>query len=148
MEVAVGAQGQDVIGEYLAAQVGTITGSQDDVRTDAPDAVHQMRVAARRVRTTLRVFGRLLRRDLTDPVREVLRWLAGELGPVRDAEVVRERVLTTLGDLPEEQFHGPVEQRRRTEFDDEYEAARGRLLIAMGSPRHTALQTLLGEQIP
>ncbi len=32
------------------------------VRRDEPDSVHQMRVATRRLRSTLRTFGRVLRR--------------------------------------------------------------------------------------
>jgi len=132
MEVAVGVTAQAVVGAYLGPQVETITGGQEDLRAEAPDSVHQVRVATRRVRTTLRVFRRLVRKEMTEPVRTELQWFAGVLGPVRDAEVLREHVLTALADLREEHRYGPVEQRLRTELDDEYQAAR-----ASCSPRWT-----------
>src|SRR5690625_7633639 len=96
MEVAVGVTAQAVVGAYLGPQVETITGGQEDLRAEAPDSVHQVRVATRRVRTTLRVFRRLVRKEMTEPVRTELQWFAGVLGPVRDAEVLPERVLTPL----------------------------------------------------
>ncbi|MGC0252486.1 CHAD domain-containing protein [Pseudactinotalea sp. Z1748] len=143
-----GVKAQPVVDSYLRAQVETITGGQEDLRADAADAAHQVRVATRRVRTTLRVFHRLVRRELTEPVRGELRWFAGELGPVRDAEVLRERLLTALADLPGEHRHGPVEQRLRTELDREHQAARQNLLAAMDSPRCSAMLALLDGQVP
>jgi hypothetical protein len=40
---------------YLRAQAEQIRGQDPLVRTDTPDAVHQMRVAARRMRSALQV---------------------------------------------------------------------------------------------
>ena len=55
------------------------------VRLDADDAVHKMRVAVRRLRSTLATYRRLLDRDVTEPLRDELKWLGGVLGAVRDA---------------------------------------------------------------
>src|SRR5690625_4750554 len=85
---------------------------------------------------------------MTEPVRTELQWFAGVLGPVRDAEVLREHVLTALADLREEHRYGPVEQRLRTELDDEYQAARRQLLAVMDSPRYRAMLALLDRQVP
>ena len=62
------------------------------VRLDAPDAVHKMRVATRRLRSALTTFKALFAADVVRPLRDELKWLAGELGAARDAEVMRERV--------------------------------------------------------
>jgi CHAD domain-containing protein len=42
---------------------------------DEPDAVHQMRVATRRLRSALATYRPLLDRERTDPVRQELKWL-------------------------------------------------------------------------
>ncbi|MEU8018087.1 CYTH and CHAD domain-containing protein [Micromonospora parva] len=58
-------------------------------------AVHQMRVACRRLRSDLRTFKPLLRKTWSRPLRAELRWLAGVLGAARDAEVLRTRLRRT-----------------------------------------------------
>ena len=62
------------------------------VRLDAPDSVHKMRVATRRLRSALTTFKPLFAADVVRPLRGELKWLAGELGAARDAEVMRDRV--------------------------------------------------------
>jgi len=59
-------------------------------RKDDAEAVHQMRVATRRLRTALRA----LRGHIAPPRRlnKDLRWLAGELGTVRDCDVIIARL--------------------------------------------------------
>jgi inorganic triphosphatase YgiF len=47
-----------------------------------------MRVAARRLRSVLQAFGRVLDRDRTGGLIGELAWLAGELAPARDTEVM------------------------------------------------------------
>ena len=66
---------------------------------DAED-VHQARVATRRLRSDLRTFQPLLDREWTNTLREELRWLGGELGRVRDAEVLRDRLRAAAATLP------------------------------------------------
>src|SRR5215211_7876434 len=62
------------------------------VRTgEDPEAVHQARVATRRLRSTLRTFSSLLDPDWTDRLRDELKWLADLLGQVRDTDVLLER---------------------------------------------------------
>jgi CHAD domain-containing protein len=57
------------------------------VRLDLEDSVHQMRVAARRLRSALRTLHPLLVETWADEVRGELKWLGGALGAARDAEV-------------------------------------------------------------
>lgn len=53
-----------------------------------PEAVHQARVATRRLRSDLRTFRPIADRAVTDPLRDELRWLGDKLGAVRDADVL------------------------------------------------------------
>lgn len=57
------------------------------VPADDPEAVHDTRVAVRRIRSVLRVFGPV------PAVDRALREYGASLGPVRDAEVLRQLLL-------------------------------------------------------
>ncbi|PYE15395.1 CHAD domain-containing protein [Williamsia limnetica] len=61
------------------------------VRVDAPDSVHQMRVATRRARSVLRSFPDVLHGDVIGHLEGELKHLASILGDARDAEVQLER---------------------------------------------------------
>ncbi|MGH8893022.1 MAG: CHAD domain-containing protein, partial [Actinomycetes bacterium] len=78
----------DVVVDYLRQQVGELLRHEPQVRADDAEAVHDMRVATRRMRTTLAVFRPLFDRARTDPVRDELSWLADALGAVRDLDVL------------------------------------------------------------
>jgi CHAD domain-containing protein len=69
------------------------------VRRDLPDSVHQMRVAARRLRSGLQAFGPLVDPDWAKHLRGELGWIAGELGSVRDTEVMIDRLDEHAGSL-------------------------------------------------
>lgn len=90
----------DVLLDYLRAQVGVIQAREGGLRAHDPEAVHKTRVATRRLRSTLRVYRRLVDRAVTDPLREELRWYAGVLGEVRDVDVVREHLHDVATSLP------------------------------------------------
>ncbi len=62
------------------------------VRRDLPDAVHQMRVAARTLRSALRTFSSLVDERWAAQLREELRWAAKALGGARDTEVMLARL--------------------------------------------------------
>jgi triphosphatase len=57
-----------------------------------PEGVHQMRVGVRRLRAAMSLFGTILPGDQTVIVKNELKWLAGELTPAREFEVLNERV--------------------------------------------------------
>ena len=52
------------------------------------EAVHQARVALRRLRSALSVFKAMLEDDAFERLKEELKWLAGVLGTVRDIDVL------------------------------------------------------------
>ncbi|MBT2231454.1 CYTH and CHAD domain-containing protein [Nonomuraea sp. NEAU-A123] len=66
------------------------------------DTVHKMRVAVRRMRSVLRTHSRLLDGDRVAPLEAELRWLAGELGTVRDLEVLTARFDRRLTGRPQD----------------------------------------------
>ena len=67
---------------------------------DDPEALHQLRVAARRLRSDLRTFAPLLDRHLTNWLRDELKWLGTALGRGRDADVLAERLRSQVSRLP------------------------------------------------
>ena len=99
--------GEVVLG-YVRDQVAAITRYDPLVRRDAPDAVHQMRVATRRARSALQAFGSIIDRDATRPLCAELKWLAAELGPARDGEVMLARLTADLAAIPPALVVGPV----------------------------------------
>lgn len=62
------------------------------------EGVHQLRVAARRLRSAIRTFAPLLDPAKIEPVVEDLRWLGGVLGEVRDFDVLEMRLREDSGD--------------------------------------------------
>jgi CHAD domain-containing protein len=67
---------------------------------DDPEALHEFRVAARRLRSDLRTFDPLLDRHLTTWLRDELRWLGTAVGRGRDADVLAERLRSQVSRLP------------------------------------------------
>ena len=72
---------------HLRRQTGALIAADAGLDADAPDAVHAARVAARRLRSGLRVYGDLLVDDMSAQLRPELAWYAGTLSPARDLEV-------------------------------------------------------------
>ncbi|MBA3234109.1 MAG: CHAD domain-containing protein [Propionibacteriales bacterium] len=128
-----------VLGAHIAAQVAAIVELEPQVRADRHDAVHQMRVACRRLRSALATFRRLVDRDVTDPVRGELRWLAGVLGEARDVEVMLDRLRTFAAmeppDVAGEESSTHLELALREAGSD----ARVRVVQALDSARYSQL---------
>ena len=61
-----------------------------------PEAVHQMRVGLRRLRAAMSLFSILLQDPQTAEIKAELKWLAGELGPARELEVLINRVVAPV----------------------------------------------------
>ena len=112
---------------YLANEPGTRLGEEIE-------ALHDMRVASRRMRTALRLFSDALPPDLV-ALGDDLRWVASVLGDVRDLDVQLESLGAHAEELKErdalEPLRARLEQMRRE--------ARTRMLAALDSPRHQEL---------
>jgi len=108
-----------------------------------PDEIHQLRVAARRLRVALRLFGRML--PSTDAARfgAELRWFASSLGDARDLDVYAESFKAYLQALAPEQrgeLSGYQLYLRRERAE-----ARARAAAAVVSPRAAALLARLEQ---
>lgn len=129
----------EVVLEYLREQALAIRRADPLVRAQSDDAVHQMRVATRRMRSTLRTYARVLDRDRTRGLTDELRWLAGELGAARDLEVLRERLADAVAGLPDELVLGPVAGELTRHFARREATAATAAVAALDSERYLAL---------
>ncbi|MEU8382488.1 CYTH and CHAD domain-containing protein [Streptosporangium sp. NPDC048865] len=141
-ETAPGSAGEVVVG-YLTAQAGALLAQDPRVRRAEEDAVHQMRVAARRLRSALKSFKTVV--EGTENLQEELKWLGTVLGEARDLEVVRERFARRLDDLDDALIVGPVRARLSSDLlDDEHEAL-DRIRDTLGGERYFALLDALDD---
>ncbi|GGX54951.1 CYTH and CHAD domain-containing protein [Streptomyces fructofermentans] len=128
---------------YLRTQRDAIVELDPAVRRDVFDSVHAMRVATRRMRSALRSYGNVLDRAVTDPIRDELKWLAGELGVDRDREVLTERLTAALDELPRAVLAGPVRGRLRTWAQARRSGSRRHLIAVLDGRRHLDLLVAL-----
>ena len=126
---------EEVLGRYMHAQIEQIFACDVGLRR-GQDPLHDTRVAIRRLRSTLRVFGKLLDPSAIEGVEEELKWFASLIGAVRDCQVQRRRFTTALNELPAELVLGPVAARIDTELQSIERPARDRVSDAMDSPRY------------
>jgi CHAD domain-containing protein len=128
-----------VVLAYLADQVEAILANDPKARRDEPDAVHQLRVAARRARSALQAFRPVLDRDRTEPIADELRWLGTVLAGPRDAEVQRARLLGKLRALDAELLVGPVISRVDSHLFGEHARAHEAMLEQLRGQRYLDL---------
>ena len=130
--------GGDAVHAHLVTHVRRFLMQDMRVRRDLPDSVHQMRVAARRLRSGLRVFGPLVDAEWSRHLRDELGWIASELGLSRDSEVLMERLdrhADELGEPDSKVIHEHIDVYLRAKAD----AGRAEALEAMRSERHLDL---------
>ncbi|WP_406169113.1 CHAD domain-containing protein [Streptomyces sp. NBC_00996] len=134
---------------YVRTQRDAIVELDPAVRLEVEDSVHRMRVATRRMRSTFRSFGKVIDRAVTDPIADELKWLAGELGVDRDQEVLTERLMAALDELPPPLVVGPVRDRVDTWSRARRGGSRDRLIAVLDGKRYldllSGLDTLLAE---
>ena len=138
---------RDVVLSYLSAQVAEVRRNDPLVRCDLPDAIHAMRVATRRLRSALATFRPLVDREVTDPLRDELRWLNRALGPARDTEVMHARLRAMLADEPAGLTRGRARQHVDRELRADYRRTFADAVAALASPRYFALLDSLDELV-
>lgn len=136
-----------VVTSYLAAQAEELAALDPMVRRFRPDSVHKMRIATRRLRSTLRVFGAVIRAADTEHVSDELKWLGEALGRARDAEVLAAHLRCQQEQTDVAELLGPVGARIDSYFAKSDVAARAAVLRALNSRRYTALLTDLDALI-
>jgi CHAD domain-containing protein len=138
---------EDPLYRAVAEQVDELLVWDRAVRADADDAVHQMRVTTRKIRSLLREsqgsFG------LSDSawVLNELRELASVLGVARDAEVLAQRYEQELNRLAPELVRGPIWERLVQGARRRYQTGLRRSLIAMRSQRYFRLLDALDSMV-
>jgi CHAD domain-containing protein len=129
---------RDVIKYVLAESIASLLKHDPIVRTSGdPEAVHQARVATRKLRSHLRTFGPLLDPEWTEPLRIELGWLAMGLGAVRDQEVLLERLRDRARSLPASDHRSAASLLHNLEV--EIADLRNKLLEEMSSLRYVDL---------
>jgi CHAD domain-containing protein len=136
-----------VVVAHLLDQVDRLVMHDRGARLDEPDAVHQMRVATRRLRSALATYRPLFDRARTDPIRGELKWLGQILGGARDAEVLHWRLQDLLAAMPEELVLGPVGRRVDLELGARHRAAHADLIAALDGDRYLQLLDTLDDLV-
>ncbi|HEY8201536.1 MAG TPA: CYTH and CHAD domain-containing protein [Actinomycetota bacterium] len=128
----------DVVRYAIASSVDRYLRHEPSVRVaEDPEAVHQARVATRRLRSDLRTFGPLVDEQWTNAIRQELSWLAGLLGGARDADVLGERLQSRIESLPLGDQDGG--KKLVAGFELEWTEARAKLLAALREPSYLRL---------
>jgi len=137
-EMSVAQAFQRIAGECLAQLHGNVAELGHD-----PEYMHQARVAVRRLRSALNLFGVVLPEALVSVMKE-LRWLMGYLGPARDWDVF---VTQTLPQIAEQLPDNRALARLQADATELRDARRQAALEAILSQRYTRLVLSIGLQL-
>ncbi len=131
-----GASAAELLHVLLAEQLRELLRHDPGVRLgDDAEDIHQFRVATRRSRALIRATEPMLGDRLTALAGE-LKWLARLLGPVRDRDVLIERLRAEVQTLDCDRESGEL---LVAQLEDGRERSRDKLLDALGSPRYFEL---------
>ena len=137
----------DPLHRAVAEQIDQLLVWDRAVRADAPDAVHQMRVTTRKLRSLLRDAQDSFGSTDSEWVQAELRELAAVLGVARDAEVLGERYQRQLDLLAPELVRGRIRERLVKGAHRRYQTGLRRSLIAMRSQRYLRLLDTLDSLV-
>jgi CHAD domain-containing protein len=95
-----------------------IVAQQPRVRRRDPAGVHQMRIALRRMRAAISVFGDLVDGRDTQRLKRELKWLAGRLAPARDLHLLEVKIKGAKLRAASPAFLKRLDNDRGTAFDN------------------------------
>jgi CHAD domain-containing protein len=101
--------------------------------------VHKTRVAVRRLRSTLRIFGDVMQPEQSSALDAELRWYADLLGAVRDCEVLAARLKEQIAQVPARYTLGPVSAHVEETLALDRGSAAAALSEGMASDRYLQL---------
>ena len=136
----------DIVRRSLASSISRLDVNEPALWSERdPEAVHQARVATRRLRSDLGTL-----RDFVDAgwalhLRAELRWLGAELGAVRDVEVMRARLTLHAAMLSD--AHADAARAAVRRLDADATSARADLLVALRTPRYAQLHRALHDAV-
>lgn len=122
------------LGTYLRAMLAHAPGTR--VGAD-PEELHQMRVAVRKMRALLKTGQAFLDQRWLRPLRAELGWLGGVLGPVRDLDVLLERLASQVDDF--DATDRAAFARLTARLEEEHARNRRELVAALDSDRYSEL---------
>ena len=128
-----------LVGPFLGTQLTVLLAADDALRERDESVVHAGRVATRRSRSALRVFSPLFASPAGEELDRELRWWASILGPVRDLQVLQDRLDGLVAELDEELVVGPVRTRIDVELGRDRLQHWSAVVEALGSERHREL---------
>jgi CHAD domain-containing protein len=133
---------RDLIADYLSEQCTVIIDSEAQLRA-GENVVHAVRVAVRRMRSTIRVFAEFFEPSEAAHLEEGLVWWAGLLGEVRDMDILAQRQAALLDELPGELILGPVASTIQVELAAQRKQAADAMTEALDSERYRKLIGLI-----
>ena len=136
----------EVLRLALATQVEALKAQDDRVRHGAGDSVHQMRIASRRLRSTLATWRPLL----ADPapaqaLRAELQWLGLGLNMARDIQVMQARLSRLLDQEPADLVVGPVRASIEADLGERFATGLREGLALLDTERYFRLLDSLDE---
>jgi CHAD domain-containing protein len=129
----------EAVAFHVRTQVAAIVRQDLRVRRHLPDAVHQYRVAARRLRSVLQAFGPLVDDQWARELRTELGWIASVLSQSRDREVLEERLIAAVRALPTDVDGAAALVAIQKHLDAELAEANASIEATMVSDRYRAL---------
>ncbi|GAA3347633.1 CYTH and CHAD domain-containing protein [Amorphoplanes nipponensis] len=126
---------------YAREQREAIEQQDTGVRAGDPEAVHKMRVATRRLRSTLKTFKASFAPPRAAALSDELKWLATRLGDVRDGQVLEHKLLADTAGFPE------VARGICAHLDAQVERGREALTEALDSDRYLAMLDAMDELV-
>ena len=129
----------DVLKDYLGQQLGELRRHGPGAVAGQPEAIHQMRVAARRLRSLLATGRSLLTAGAADGIRTELQWISGVLGAARDPTVVEERLRELLAEEPPGLVVGPAAEQINESLDASAAAGMKEVIAALEGERYAFL---------
>ena len=129
----------DQVLDALRGQVAALQAADVLLRTEQTDAVHQLRVADRRLRSILAAFRGVLDPAVTTPLRDELAWFGGQLAGARDDEVALAHLSALVAAEPVELVLGPVAARLQQTEIALGAAGVDRAVATVAEPRYLAL---------
>lgn len=127
---------RDVWAAYVAGHLAVLEEHDAGLRGEA---VHRLRIAARRLRSALTTYRPMLDTGAVDALRDELRWLGGELGDARDSEVLRAHLDALVTGEPPATMHTTLRARIDKDLDEAHHRAHAAAVDVVASERYRRL---------
>jgi triphosphatase len=105
--------------------------NEKSVNAGDPEGVHQMRIGLRRLRAAIAFFSKLTQGDHFERIKRDLKWITGQLAPVRDLDVYLRNSVEPLERAKQftagsHALKKTIERRRKAAFSHARQAIRSK----------------------